>query len=184
MRPVIGRYRREPGCGHDWTLSLHTSGQGAGRGAHLERGRAEKLSTGSSATVAGRLEQSARVTSRRHSREKMAPRLPVRADMGSAFVARGEGAGRFFGPGPYAAWHLEAHASHARAGEVAQPGPLACASQGDEVHGFPERTWSADLSPSAEVREVCLVDLAIAAEHPRQRATQEHRWPEPQTGPG
>jgi hypothetical protein len=68
-----------------------------------------------------------------------------------------------------------AHASHAGSGEVAQSEPPACPSQGDEVHGFPERTWSAGVSPPAEVRKVCLVDLAIAGRHPHQR-TVERSW--------
>jgi hypothetical protein len=64
--------------------------------------------------------------------------------------------------GSCVASHLEAHASHPATGEVAQPGRLACPSKGDEVPGFPERTWSADLSAPAEVRKVCLVDLVFA----------------------
>ena len=74
-------------------------------------------------------------------------------------------------------WHLKANASHAGAGDVTQQ------SQGDDVHGFPERTWSAGISPVAGVRTVCLVDLAFAvtalmtAGRRRVIAGQRHKTP-------
>jgi hypothetical protein len=91
--------------------------------------------------------------------------------------------GRSFGPAVQLGWHPGANASHAGTGELAEPGPLACASQGDEVRSFPERTCSSGLSPPAEVRKVGLVDLAFAGTslmtvgHGRIIAGQRHKEP-------
>jgi hypothetical protein len=106
----------------------------------------------------------------------------VRTDMGSAFVACGEGAGRFFGRGSIRCVASGVHASHAGAGEVAQPGPLACASQGNEVHGFLETTWSADVSRPRGSEKFAWWIWPSRTEHLQQRATQEHRWPEHKLG--